>query len=127
MWLAACSPMWLEGLLTKTPPRAMPVRMMADFAYTGSVRPGKQTPRRVIPAEIRRPDYAEDGKPKERGPLFPWQIEVKSQTDIEGMRAAGRVAREVLDAAGRMVAVGVQTDAIDALVTEANANPNPSP
>ena len=34
------------------------------------------------------------------------------------MRAAGRIAREVLDAAGRLVAPGVTTDAIDALVTE---------
>ena len=47
-----------------------------------------------------------------------WQVEVKSAEDIEGMRAAGRVAREVLDAAGRLVAPGVTTDAIDALVTE---------
>ena len=122
MWLAACSPVLLEGLLAKTPPRpvprATPARMMADFAYTGTTRPGEQTPRKIIPKEIARPDYAADGKPKQRGPLFPWQIEVKSQKDIEGMRAAGRVAREVLDAAGRLVAPGVQTDAIDALVTE---------
>ena len=34
------------------------------------------------------------------------------------MRAAGRVAREVLDAAGRLAVPGVTTDAIDALVTE---------
>jgi methionyl aminopeptidase len=122
MWLAACSPVWLEGLLTRAPPcaapRAPPARMMGDFAYTGTTRPGKQTPRRMIPKEIPRPDYAADGKPKQRGPLFPWQIEVKTPKDIEGMRVAGRVAREVLDAAGRMVAPGVQTDAIDALVTE---------
>ena len=151
MWLAAvCSPVWLESLHTRTlpcaVPRAPPARMMG-FAYTGTTRPGKQSPRRIIPEEIPRPDYAVDGKPKARGPLFPWQIEVKSQKDIEGMRASGRIAREVrgcgvaaghpnpkpspspspspspnprqvLDAAGRMVAPGVQTDAIDALVTE---------
>merc|ERR1719502_1493399 len=50
--------------------------------------------------------------------MLPWQIEVKNAEDIAGMRAAGRVAREVLDLAGRMVAPGVTTDAIDALVTE---------
>ena len=47
MWLAACSPVLLEGLLAKTPPRpvprATPARMMADFAYTGTTRPGEQT------------------------------------------------------------------------------------
>ena len=98
MWLAF-SPVWLESLHARTPPCAVPraplVRMMGGFGYTGTTRPGKQSPRRVIPEEIPRPDYAVDGKPKARGPLFPWQIEVKSQKDIEGMRAAGRIAREV--------------------------------
>ena len=42
-------------------------------------------------------------------------IEVKSKNDIEKMRAAGRCAREVLDAVGRAVAPGVTTDALDAL------------
>jgi len=50
--------------------------------------------------------------------MLPWQIDVKSAEDIEGMRAAGRVAREVLDLAGALAAPGVTTDAIDALVTE---------
>jgi len=71
-----------------------------------------------VPANILRPDYADDGRPKARGPLLPWQVEVKTPADIEGMRVAGRVAREVLDAAGSLVAPGVTTDAIDALVTE---------
>jgi len=86
------------------------------FPYTGTTRPGKQTPTRKIPAGIKKPDYANDGRPKARGPALPWQIEVKNQGDIEAMRAAGRVAREVLDAAGRAVAVGVTTESIDALV-----------
>ena len=34
------------------------------------------------------------------------------------MRAAGRLARKVLDTAGRAVGVGVTTDAIDTLVHE---------
>ena len=77
------------------------------FKYTGSVRPGTRSPTRAVPAGIPRPDYSEDGRPKARGPMLPWQIEVKNAQDIEGMRAAGRVAREVLDAAGRLVAPGV--------------------
>ena len=88
------------------------------FPYTGTTRPGKQTPTRKIPTSIKKPDYANDGTPKAKGPLLPWQVEVKNAADIEGMRAAGRVAREVLDAAGRTVAVGVTTDSIDALVHE---------
>lgn len=34
------------------------------------------------------------------------------------MRAAGKVAREVLDAAGRLVRPGITTDEIDAFVHE---------
>lgn len=55
------------------------------------------------------PDYAEDGIPKARSALFPWIIEVKREEEIEKMRVAGRVAREVLDLAGRAVEAGVTT------------------
>ncbi len=91
-------------------------RTKDTFRYSGKMRPGKQSPRREVPAAIPRPDYASDGKPKASGPMLPWQIEVKTAADIEGMRAAGRVAREVLDAAAAMVAPGVMTDEIDAVV-----------
>tara|TARA_B110001452_G_scaffold8579_1_gene7493 strand:- start:42 stop:1415 length:1374 start_codon:yes stop_codon:yes gene_type:complete len=112
------------------------VRMMGSFGaaqdsfrYTGRVRPGKRSPTREVPPSIVRPDYAGDGRPKARGPLLPWQIEVKSEKDIEGMRAAGRVAREVLDAAARAVEVGVATDEIDRVVhdetTKRGAYPSP--
>ena len=62
-------------------------------------------------------DYAIDGVPKRKGSLT--EIEVKSDEDIVKMRKAGRAAREVLDIAGRLVAPGVTTDAIDAAVHEA--------
>ena len=87
-------------------------------SYTGRVTPGKQSPIRRIPAGIARPDYADDGEPKAKG-LLPGQIEVKSAKDIEAMRVVGRLAREVLDAATRLVATagpGLTTDEIDALV-----------
>jgi len=110
------------------PPRAANLCMLGGgfgkeaakdtFRYAGRARPGKQSARRTVPMEIPRPDYWKDGQPKARGPLLPWQIEVKSEADIEGMRAAGRVAREVLDAAGRAVRVGATTDSIDAVVHE---------
>ena len=89
-----------------------------NFRYTGTVRPGQQSPMRTIPGSIARPDYADDGRPKAKGPVLPWQVEVKSAKDIEGMRAAGRIAREVLDAAGRIVEPGITTEQIDILVTE---------
>ena len=87
-------------------------------SYTGRVTPGTQSPTRRVPAGIARPDYADDGQPKTRG-LLPGQIEVKNAKDIEAMRVVGRLAREVLDAATRLVATagpGLTTDEIDALV-----------
>ena len=87
-------------------------------SYTGRVTPGTRSPTRVIPAGIVRPDYADDGEPKTKGWL-PGQIEVKSAKDIEAMRVVGRLAREVLDAATRLVASagpGLTTDEIDAVV-----------
>jgi methionyl aminopeptidase len=47
---------------------------------------------------------------------MPWIVESKTPEEIEKMRAAGRVAREVLDIAGRAVRVGITTDEIDQLV-----------
>jgi hypothetical protein len=101
--------------------RSAPACMLGGFGqdtfkYTGNVRPGTRSPTRAVPAGVTRPDYAGDGKPKARGPLLPWQVEVKTKQDIEGMRVAGRVAREVLDAAIALAAPGVTTDAIDARV-----------
>jgi hypothetical protein len=49
---------------------------------------------------------------------LPWIIEVKTPDEIEKMKAAGRVAREVLDIAGRAVRVGITTDEIDTIVHE---------
>ena len=133
-------PAAVSAALTRLSPlsasRRGAVRMMGGFGaaqdsfkYTGRVRPGKRSPMREIPPNIVRPDYAGDGRPKARGPLLPWQIEVKSAEDIEGMRAAGRVAREVLDAAARAVEVGVSTDEIDRVVheetTKRGAYPSP--
>ena len=84
-------------------------RTSPGFPYAGSLRPGLQTPRRRVPDNIAPPDYALDGLPKHRPPLFPWVIEAKTPDEIEKMRAAGRCAREVLDIGGRAVQPGVTT------------------
>ncbi len=104
----------------------------SSFPYAGEIRPGKQSPQRVVFDEnIELPDYALDGVPKKgkSSPLLPWIIEVKRPEEINKMRAAGKLAREVLDMAGMMVAVGVSTDEIDARVHEAivAAGAYPSP
>lgn len=91
-----------------------PKQPPSNFKYGGSIRPGLQSPKRSVPSfssgkKIVFPDYAMDGKPKARPALFPWIIEVKKSDEIEKMRRAGRVAREVLDLAGRSIEVGITT------------------
>jgi methionyl aminopeptidase len=88
-----------------------------SFSYAGSVRPGKQSPQRVVLDEsIVKPDYWKTGKPSAPRPMLPWVVEVKTPVEIEKMRKSGRLAREILDMAGRAVLAGVTTDEIDTLV-----------
>jgi hypothetical protein len=90
------------------------------FPYAGSIQPGTISPQRVVISEnIAMPDYAMDGVPKKKSSLLPWIIEVKKPDQIEKMRSAGKLARDILDLAGRAVAVGVTTDEIDTIVHDA--------
>ena len=96
------------------------------FPYAGSIRPGQQSPQRkvVVSSDVSAdllPDYALDGRPKKGSnmPLLPWVIEVKKPEEIEKMRASGKLAREILDLAGRAVKPGITTDEIDTIVHEA--------
>ena len=96
------------------------------FPYAGSIRPGIQSPQRkvIVSADAANdllPDYALDGRPKKGSnmPLLPWVIEVKKPDEIEKMRASGKLAREILDLAGRSVKPGITTDEIDTIVHEA--------
>jgi len=88
------------------------------FRYAGSILPGMQSPQKIVVEDgIMKPDYADDGVPKNTGRgLLPWIIEVKKEHEIEKMRAAGRVAREVLDIGGQAIRAGISTDEIDNIV-----------
>jgi Metallopeptidase family M24 len=94
--------------------------MSTTFPYTGALRPGKQSPQRIVLDEtIVKPDYWQTGTPskdKSKNVLLPWMIEVKSSDEIDKMRRAGRLARQVLDLAGRAVRPGITTDEIDSIV-----------
>eukprot|EP01107_Rhizomastix_libera_P016296 TRINITY_DN668_c0_g1_i2.p1 TRINITY_DN668_c0_g1~~TRINITY_DN668_c0_g1_i2.p1 ORF type:complete len:314 (-),score=90.84 TRINITY_DN668_c0_g1_i2:70-1011(-) len=89
------------------------------FSFTGPLRPGVVSPMRSVPIGINRPDYADSGIPKSEEEGRSSAIEVKSPEDIQKMRDAGRVAREVLDVASRCVRPGITTDEIDRIVHEA--------
>jgi hypothetical protein len=88
------------------------------FPYTGTVVPGTISPPRLVVDEtIVKPDYWKTGIPIKTGKkMLPWMIEVKTSQEIEKMRLAGILARQVLDAAGKLVKPGVTTDEIDSFV-----------
>ena len=69
---------------------------------------------RTVPAGIPRPDYADTGEPVRRP-----EARVKDAEIIERMRRAGRAAAEVLEIGAAMIAPGVTTDEIDAVVHQA--------
>lgn len=90
----------------------------------GRVIQGTISPMRAVPDHIGRPDYADSGRPARRP-----EPHVKSADVIARMRRSGQLAAEILDAAGRAVAPGITTDALDELVhqltIEADAYPSP--
>ena len=79
------------------------------FAYTGKVQAGKQSPMSIVPEHIQRPDYALDGIPKNKKNNVAWDIDPCAPEDIVRMRVAGKIAREVLDEAIRLVKIGITT------------------
>lgn len=93
-----------------------------NHRYTGHLRPYPQTPRRKVPAHIPGPDYATHpaGKPiSEQQVKQGAQIKTLADEEIEGLRVACKLGREVLDEAARIIDIGVTTDEIDRIVHEA--------
>jgi methionyl aminopeptidase len=88
------------------------------------VLPGTVSPRRTVPEEIDRPDYAERGRP-----LMADEPMVKSDDVLARLRVAGRVAAEVLRVTGEAIRAGVTTDELDAIchtaTVERGAYPSP--
>lgn len=85
------------------------------------------TGKREVPESIIKPDYAIDGTyiynlgiphteilydKHKKG------IHVNNTEEIEGIRQACKLAREILDAAHKIIAPGITTDEIDKLVHE---------
>jgi methionyl aminopeptidase len=88
--------------------------ILASSAAARRIRPGIQSPKRDVPPEIPRPDYAETGRPgRTSAPL------IKTPEEIERMRRACRAAAEVLAEVGAAVTPGITTDALDLLAHEA--------
>jgi methionyl aminopeptidase len=89
------------------------------FEWTGPLRPYPISKMRVVPDEIEKPDWALDGIPKiEPDSDLQKRVEIKTPEQIERMRETCRIAREVLDAAARIIKPGITTDEIDRVVHE---------
>ncbi len=78
-----------------------------------TLQPGVRTPHRSVPASIVRPEYV--GRPRPAASTDPW---VQTDEIIAKMRVASRLAARALAEAGRAVAPGVTTDALDRIVHE---------
>nr|CAD7408678.1 unnamed protein product [Timema cristinae] len=81
-----------------------------------------QAPRRTVSPNILRPDYADHslGVPlSEQAVRGSAQIRTLSAKEIEGMRVACKLGREVLEEAANAIGAGVTTDEIDRVVHEA--------
>ncbi|CDH49588.1 methionine aminopeptidase 1 [Lichtheimia corymbifera JMRC:FSU:9682] len=101
------------------------------FKYTGDLRAVYPlSPKREVPAHIKRPDYAETGIPiSEQRVRSSSVIKVLNAEEIEGMRTVCKLAREVLDIGAAAIRPGITTDEIDRIIHEAtierNAYPSP--
>ncbi|OUC44734.1 methionine aminopeptidase, type I [Trichinella nativa] len=92
-----------------------------EYSYTGKLRAYAQGVPRFVPLSITRPDYVnvlggisyEERDAKNRG------IRILCDEEIESLRLACRLGREVLNEAAAAIDVGVTTDEIDRIVHEA--------
>ncbi|HUC59213.1 MAG TPA: type I methionyl aminopeptidase [Streptosporangiaceae bacterium] len=72
-----------------------------------TLRPGRISPKRQVPAHIERPEYVGKKYPKIGEP------NVKDAGTIERMRVAGRIAAQALAEVGKHVEPGITTDELD--------------
>ncbi|HVO19018.1 MAG TPA: type I methionyl aminopeptidase [Anaeromyxobacter sp.] len=71
------------------------------------LRPGVVSPRRAVPAQTPRPEYAVTGRPRTQG------SDVRTPEELVRMRRACAAAARVLRVAGEAVRPGVTTDGLD--------------
>lgn len=106
----------------KPDPHSLP-KEFRGFVFSGPLRPCQKTPKRDVPAHIARPDYADHPNgvsySEQNDKRQNTTIRVYNQKEIDGIRAACVIGREVLDIASRAVRVGVTCDEIDRVVHEA--------
>lgn len=102
-----------------------------NYNYSGSLRAQYPlSPRRAVTAQIKRPEYAQNGRPvTEIKNDRTGKITILSESEIKKIRKVGLVSRKVLDKVAAAVAPGVTTDELDAILHKEcmayNAYPSP--
>ncbi len=98
----------------------------SSYTFTGKLRPTLLSPKRQVPGEIPRPDYANEmqgismSEQRDRANNKAIRVYGPKELDSEkGLRHACAMGREVLDIAGKALRPGVTTDEIDRIVHEA--------
>ena len=113
------------GVTCSKPNAARNFNPWPSYHFTGKLRPAELSTRRVVPDHIPRPDYADhpEGWPlseqKLRGNTY---IRPLNDEEIESLRVACKLGREVLEEAAAAVAPGVTTDEVDRIVHEASVD-----
>ncbi|GMH48568.1 hypothetical protein TrLO_g3461 [Triparma laevis f. longispina] len=94
-----------------------------NYRFSGTLRPAQQSPRRSIPSHIPRPDYATHpsgiSHSEQSDKTSGKSIKSYSGEELERVKHACKMGREVLDLAGKALRVGVTCDEIDRVVHEA--------
>lgn len=103
-----------------------------EFAYSGPLHAAYPlTPRREVPKHIKRPDYAQNGRPiSEIKNDRIGKFTVLTAKEADKVRKVARLSREILDATAAQIIPGVTTtDDLDAFLhrecVKRNAYPSP--
>lgn len=102
-----------------------------NFEYSGKLRATYPlTPRRRVPENIARPDYAQNGKPvSEILNDRTGKITILTEAQIKKIRKVGLISRKILDKTASYIKPGITTDELDAILHKEcmayNAYPSP--
>lgn len=86
-----------------------------NYSYSGDLKAQYPlTPKRSVPEHIKKPDYAQNGRPvSEIKNDRTGKITVLSEDEIEKIRKVGLISRKVLDKVAGCIKPGVTTDYLD--------------
>lgn len=86
-----------------------------NYSYSGDLKAQYPlTPKRSVPEHIKKPDYAQNGRPvSEIRNDRTGKITVLSEDEIEKIRKVGVISRKVLDKVASCIKPGVTTDYLD--------------